>query len=211
MYRFGLCCLGLCLIGVTAYPDSLFNQEAAKGGTLISEKKARFEKGDLITVLVRETIEASTMADTNTKKESDIEAKADESANQFLVANKPGGLNILNPEELPNWNIEVQNETKTTGKTRRNSTLITSVSCLVKEVHTNGNLLIEGEKQVTVNREDSTLHISGIIRSQDVSPGNTIPSSQMANAQVKLKGRGPLWNNQRRGLFTRFLDWFSPF
>ena len=191
--------------------DSLFTQASAKSGTLISEKTARFEVGDLITLLVQEKIAASTSADTNTKKESSVENEADEQENSFLVADTPGGLNLISPEMLPNWNIEAKNETKARGKTLRNSTLVTTIACVVTEAYPNGNVRLEGQKQVTVNREDSLLVVSGIVRSKDVTPANTVLSTQMADAQVQLRGKGDLWNNQRRGLITKILDWFSPF
>jgi len=193
------------------YGDSLFTTEAQLSGTLVSEKGTRFQPGDIITILVREKITASTTADTNTKKESDVENKVNEKDNPFLTAEKPEGLGLLNPEELPRWKIEAENETKTRGKTTRTSTLTTTIACIVKQIYPNGNLRIEGEKRVTVNREDSLMLISGVVRSKDVAPDNTILSTQVADAQVQLKGKGDLWNNQRRGIITKILDWFSPF
>lgn len=197
--------------GIMANADSLFNQAAAKSGTLVSEKATRFQVGDIITVMVREKIDASTTADTNTKKESDVKSEANAQDNQFLVADKPGGLNLVNPEVLPNWDIEVQNEMKARGKTVRASSLVTAIACVVSNVYPNGNLRIDGEKRVTVNREDSLLVVGGIIRSKDVTTENTILSTQIANAEVQLRGKGELWNNQRRGILTKILDWFSPF
>jgi flagellar L-ring protein precursor FlgH len=81
----------------------------------------------------------------------------------------------------------------------------------VTEVLPNGNLTIQGERTVTINREDSKMQVVGTIRARDVEPNNTIASTKVANAQIKLTGKGALWNNQRRGLVSRFLDWFSPF
>ncbi len=194
-----------------ASADSLFSQQTAKDATTVSEKLDRFEVGDIITVIVRETLNATTSAGTNTKKESDVKADAAAAANPFLVAEQPDGNNILNPGELPNWDIQSENETKNTGDTRRRNTLTTSITCTVVEVFPNGNLKISGDKQVTVNRDDSIVTVSGIIRSKDITAQNTIQSTQVADASVLVKGKGPLWNNQRRGLITRVLDWFSPF
>ncbi|MBL7647174.1 MAG: flagellar basal body L-ring protein FlgH [Candidatus Hydrogenedentes bacterium] len=191
--------------------DSLFSQQTAKDATTVSEKLDRFEVGDIVTVIVRETLNATTSAGTNTKKESDVKADAAAAANPFLVAEQPDGNNILNPGELPNWDIQSENETKNTGDTRRRNTLTTSITCTVVEVFPNGNLKISGDKQVTVNRDDSIVTVSGIIRSKDITAQNTIQSTQVADASVLVKGKGPLWNNQRRGLVTRVLDWFSPF
>lgn len=194
-----------------ASADSLFSQTTAKDASVISEKLDRFEVGDIITVIVRETLDATTSAGTNTKKESDVKAGAAAAANPFLVGEKPDGNNILNPGELPNWDIQSENETKNTGDTRRRNTLTTSITCTVVEVFPNGNLKIAGDKQVTVNRDDSMVSVGGIIRSKDITAENTIQSTQVADATVTVKGKGPLWNNQRRGLVTRVLDWFSPF
>jgi flagellar L-ring protein precursor FlgH len=189
--------------------DSLFTQAAEKNGTLISEPTARFKEGDIITVLVREEIEASTDADTTTRKQSDVSSEADPNANPFLVGTD--GKRIIRDDDLPNWEIETDNESRTRGETERRSSLTTTITCIVKQVYENGTLLVAGEKQVTVNREDSVLEVEGLVRSKDVTPANTILSSQMANAVVHLRGKGPLWNNQRRGFVTRFLDWFAPY
>ncbi|NUM53751.1 MAG: flagellar basal body L-ring protein FlgH [Candidatus Hydrogenedentes bacterium] len=199
------------VFATTAFADSLFTQKVAEQGTLVSLKKKKFEPGDIITVMVREKIQASTNSNTNTKKESDVESEANENDNEFLVAEKPDGLGILDPEKLPNWAIGTKNEQRTTGQTQRQNQLVTTITCTVKEMYPNGTLLIEGEKVVSVNREDSRIYVRGIARARDVSPNNVIDSTQLADATIELKGRGPLWNNQRRGLLTRFLDWVAPY
>jgi flagellar L-ring protein FlgH len=201
---------GLVLSGV-AGADSLFNAKTTKNGTLVSNKKVRFEVGDLVTVQVTESVSASTESNTNTKKESELSATASAAANTFLVSKAAGGLNIIPKERLPNWNIEAENEHKGTGNTSRKNKLSMVVACSVVRVYPNGNIDIEGEKQVTVNREDSRIVLRGTLRGRDVSPANMVTSDKLANASIELKGRGPLWNNQRRGLFTKLLDWFSPF
>lgn len=203
--------LGLLAFGAAslAHADSLFHPAANKQGTLIA-KLNRFQVGDIITVNVNEAISASTTANTNTKKESAVQSQAGMENNEFLIAEKKGLIG-LPKEQLPNWDIQSKNETKARGQTDRVAKLKTEVSCLVTKVLDNGNVMIEGEKTVSMNREDCHLTVSGIVRARDVTPLNTIDSNQLANASVLLKGKGPLWNNQRRGLITRFLDWFSPF
>lgn len=200
------------VLTLSANADSLFNQKMAKEGTLVSERKMRFQPGDIITVLVREEIQADTTSNTNTKKESEVKSEAAADANPFLVTPvKEGGTGMLPEAKLPAWNIKAKNEHKGTGTTTRASTLTTTIACSVLEVLPNGNLIIAGTKSVTVNREDSMLDVGGMVRSKDVTAENTVLSTQVANATVSLRGKGPLWNNQKRGLVTRFLDWFSPF
>lgn len=202
----------------SALADSLFTQAVAEQGTMVSLKKKKFQPGDIVTVLVREKIDASTDSNTNTKKEADVESEANEDDNAFLVTpesdgtpDHPDGFGLITPGKLPNWSLETKNEQRTTGKTQRKNSLVTTVTCTVVRVFPNDTMQIQGEKTVTVNREDSTVLVSGIARTRDVSPTNTIESTQLANAVVELRGRGPLWNNQRRGLVSRFLDWVSPY
>ena len=195
----------------SAQSGSLFSDRTESAGTLISERKAKFEPGDIITILVRENIDAQTQSNTNTKKESEVSATAPIAANPFLVQSPPNGLNIINPGELPNWQLEAENEHRTQGRTQRNNRLVTTIAARVVSTESNGIVHIEGTKRVTVNREDSLVRIRGVIRERDVTSDNTVLSTQVADAEIELQGKGPLWNNQRRGIITRFLDWFSPF
>jgi flagellar L-ring protein precursor FlgH len=88
---------------------------------------------------------------------------------------------------------------------------VTTITCVVTGILENGNLALEGSKNVTVNREDTTMKITGMCRAEDVTPANTIASNLVYGADIQLAGKGPLWNTQRRGLVTKVLDWFSPF
>lgn len=198
-------------LAASAAADSLFNRTGGKTGTLISEKKARFEVGDIVTVLVRENVDASTQANTNTRKEAKPESEAGSTENEFLIGDAQEEGQLIKPYRLPNYSINMKNEHRSRGQTVRSSKLVTTVSCVVTQVMNNGNIKIEGQKQITVNREDSTLIVSGLVRAEDVSPANTVESGRMALAHIHLRGAGPLWNNQRRGLFTKVLDWLSPF
>lgn len=197
------------LIASTGSADSLFSMRVATNGTLISDNNVRFDIGDIITVLVRESIDARTRTLTDTEKKSSVKATAAAAANSFLVGEQGAGNNILSPGGLPNWNVDVENTHEADGETRRRSTLTMTVSCTVTRITGNGNLVLEGTKRVTVNREDSEIYVQGVARPADISAANTILSNQLANSNIGLKGRGPLWNNQRRGLISRFLDWFS--
>jgi flagellar L-ring protein precursor FlgH len=209
-------CLVAVLVAMTAMSapaDSLFKQSAGRWGNPIANKRPKLDVGDIVTVMVREVTDASTQSNTNTKKESDVSAQANPTANGFLTATRQqGGFDITNASKLPNWDIQLENEHKGTGQTKRTNKLTTAISCLVTEVNNdNGTVSIKGEKKVAVNREFSILSVSGMVRTRDIGADNTISSSQIANANIELKGRGPLWNNQRRGWFKKILDWFSPF
>ena len=68
-----------------------------------------------------------------------------------------------------------------TGSTSRTGQLQAYVSARVIQVFPNGDLGIEGVKEVTVNRERQILRIRGIVRTRDVSPNNVVLSTGMVN------------------------------
>ena len=198
------------IVSTQGSADSLFNKRVSASGTMVSAPKIRFEVGDIITVIVREKMDASTDSDLDTKKESTLEAESPASENPFLVGTNNGGR-IIDSKDLPNWAIESESEHKSDGSTSRKNNLIMTVTCNVVKVFDNGNVGIEGTKNIKVNRETSNLVLSGVVRARDIAADNTVSSNQIANANIQLTGEGPLWNNQRRGFFTKILDWFSPF
>ena len=73
------------LVGFGAHGDSLFSRQVADRGTLISEDKARFKPGDMVTVLVRENIDARADSLLDTEKKSKIDAQSPESENASLT------------------------------------------------------------------------------------------------------------------------------
>ena len=104
-----VCALSV-VLAFAATADSLFNMSNGESGTLIAQKKARFEVGDLVTVLVRESIDASTKSNTDTRKEADIESEANAVDNAFLVGDADGKKRIVDPLRLPNWDIETEKQ-----------------------------------------------------------------------------------------------------
>jgi len=56
----------------------------------------------------------------------------------------------------------------------------------------NGNLIIIGEKQLTLTEGTETIHVKGVIRPEDIQPNNTILSRRIANAQFSYSGSGDL-------------------
>jgi len=75
----------------------------------------------------------------------------------------------------------------------------------------NGNLLIEGRRQLTLNAEDEFIVITGVIRTADITADNAVSSSNIADARILYTGSGVLADKQHPGWLTRALDWGWPF
>lgn len=64
-----------------------------------------------------------------------------------------------------------------------------TITVTVIEVLPNGNLLVSGEKQVAINRNNEYIRFSGVVNPVTIAAGNTVQSTQVADAHLEYKGR----------------------
>ena len=76
------------------------------------------------------------------------------------------------------------------GTTSRGTTLSTTVTAEVTAVLPNGNLVVKGQKDITVNGEKQVITIRGIVRPEDLSPVNSVPSNNVARMEILVNGKG---------------------
>ena len=166
-------------------------------GFLFTDSKAR-HAGDIVTVLVTESSALNRQAETNTKKESTNQA------NLSSFFGLPLG-------DKTKYAFEGANEHKGSGSVTRSDEVTAKVAARVVKVLPSGNLIIEGRRAVRANDETQYLAISGVIRQEDITSNNTILSTQVADAEIVLEGKGVLAEKQRPGLLNRFADWLFLF
>jgi flagellar L-ring protein FlgH len=51
--------------------------------------------------------------------------------------------------------------------------------------------------------------VSGVVRSYDVGPDNTVLSSRIADGEVRIDGHGTVSDRQKPGLFQRIFDFLG--
>ena len=98
------------------------------------------------------------------------------------------------------------NSTKGDGSVERKHHATATLACLVTEVLPNGNLVIEGTRDVRTSSEVLQLQLVGVIRPQDVNGENQIRSDLIANAEIAVKGKGIISRTQKVGVITQILQ-----
>ena len=68
----------------------------------------------------------------------------------------------------------------------------------------NGNLIVQGEKWLALNRGEEFIQLRGIVRPQDISPANTIASTMVADARISYGGTGLIDRANTPGWFSKF-------
>ena len=178
---------------------SLFSPNSANL-FLFRDVKAR-AANDVVTIKIVESSAASNSANTATNRKSDVSLAAPAF---FGLENGGSALNfakILQASSALNF--------AGTGTTSRSGTLEAWLSARVCEVLPNGDLVIEGTKDVTVNKERQTLRIRGVVRQRDVTPNNIVLSTAIAHMEVQFDGKGIVTDANKPGwlywLFTKIL------
>ncbi len=97
------------------------------------------------------------------------------------------------------------------GSSSRNDALTATLSAMVTEVLTNGNMKIEGRRKMKINNEDQYIHITGIVRQEDINFDNSIMSTKIANSEIQYDGVGDLNDTNNGGWGTWLFQKIWPF
>ncbi|MBD3264288.1 MAG: flagellar biosynthesis protein FlgH [Candidatus Omnitrophica bacterium] len=191
---------------VSASGESLWTKSKNRSSSLYVDDRAS-QVGDIITIIIVESAGASQQASSTSSRESEIKGEIKE----WFELNFHGGPSTKLAETLPKWEIDVENNFSGGGSYSGNYEVEGEITTRVIDVLPNGNLVVAGNSEVKINEEINTIALSGIIRPSDISPSNTILSTQVADAKINIIGKGPINDKTKRGILGRILDWIWPF
>ena len=156
-----------------------------------------YRVGDVLTVLLQESTNASKTAETSTTKEDDV---------SFDVPTILGVSPTTNGSTLLSANITPEREFTGEADSSQSNSLTGEITVTVVDILPNGNLVVQGEKWLTLNQGKEYIRIAGVIRPQDVTSDNTVTSTKLADAQIAYSGEGFLADANNQGWLTRFFN-----
>lgn len=163
---------------------------------IYSDSKAH-RVGDIISVILSENTQAQKNAKTELKKEN---------SNTLNPIIGLGGTNATFKGDSIQFAIDQDSDFKGDSKSNQSNSLSGNISVHVLRVLPNGNLMIRGEKWLTLNNGDEYIRLTGIIRPQDITSANTIISSKVANARIQYSGTGTFAEVQEQGWLSKFFS-----
>ncbi len=173
---------------------------------LFADTRARFP-GDLLTIVISEDASGLKEADTSTSTETEVSGSLDE------LFGLPQALNANNPSINPAALIKASaaRSWDGAGTTSRKGKLTARMTATVTVVAPNGNLWVEGDKIISVNKEDQHLTVKGWVRPEDVDAQNQVLSTRLADAKLDYYGVGTVGIKQGPSVGYWLLDVFWPF
>ncbi len=179
---------------VTAAPGASFGWMTS----LTSDARAR-RVNDLITIHVVESIAASGTADSALGKSSDAKAGIPN-----LLGLEKKLPSIIDPTSLAA--IKSDNTFKGSGSTNRTGDLTALLTARVSDVLPNGDLVVEGVREIEINGDRQMVVLSGVVRVADIVPGNIVPSTSIGQLRIRYFGNGLMKDNLKPGWLIRVLN-----
>ncbi len=163
---------------------------------LFEDRTAR-RVGDVLTIVLTERTDASKSASTQASKSQSVQL-----AYPILF-----GRNVTwGGKPLLSASIEGDRDFNGEGASQQSNRLTGNVTVQVIGRHPNGNLLVKGEKWLTLNQGQELVRIEGIVRPTDIAADNTVASTQVADARITYNGRGALADSNAMGWLARFFN-----
>jgi len=167
-----------------ATPGSLWNDSGRLANMVADYKASRV--GDLVTISVAQNLSASSAGNVSTNRAF--------SANSGITA-LPGQLKTTGVANLfsPNSTQTLAGKAQATSQTSLSTTLTGRVAAVLPT----GTLVVEAERQITMNNQHETVILRGLVRPGDLDATNTVTSNQVGNLEVEVKGKGVISEGTR--------------
>ncbi|MDF2635241.1 MAG: flagellar L-ring protein [Pelosinus sp.] len=181
----------LCLVFTATSSVSAMSlwSDAGASGSLYGDYKAR-AVGDTLTIIISENSSANRVGNAANSKSTSLNMNAGTGIFHGIASATAGNSDSFQAK----------------GSIANTNNVTARMTAQVLEVRPNGDLIISGTQSIKQNGEEQKITISGIARPVDILPDNTILSTYIGNAQIKIDGNGPISRKQRQGIVSQLLN-----
>ena len=157
--------------------------------SLYADKKAR-NVGDILTIVISETTTQTASKSRTNSKSGSLSIGSGTGIFDFIKAFSANGSDSFEAD----------------GSATDTNRFSGQLTVTVVEVLPNDNMIVEGTQSIWQNRDEHKITLRGVIRRDDVTMNNTVPSYKVADATLKFDGKGPLNAKQRQGILTQLFN-----
>ncbi len=158
-------------------PGSLWTDSGRLANMVADYKAARI--GDLVTISVSQNLSATSTGNVSTNRAFSATSGITALPGQLKTA---GVANLFSPSSTQALTGKAQATSQTS--------LSTTLTGRVAAVLPSGTLVVEAERQITMNNEHETVVLRGLVRPGDLDATNTVASNHVGNLEVEVKGKG---------------------
>jgi len=176
--------------------------QPGRSGLFPTDQRAR-RIGDILTVSFNETY-AATKAQTASSSKTDA----------FGVTLPTGLPNMLTggfDKDPAGLDAGTTRSFAGSGNAVQSNSFSGLLSVTVVRVFDNGNMEVQGQKELTLNNGNEYVRVRGVVRPEDISANNIVSSDRLADAQIRYTGSGHLADASQPGWLSKLMRTISPF
>ena len=176
--------------------------QPGRSGLFPTDQRAR-RIGDILTVSFNETY-AATKAQTASSSKTDA----------FGVTLPTGLPNMLTggfDKDPAGLDAGTTRSFAGSGNAVQSNSFSGLLSVTVVRVFDNGNMEVQGQKELTLNNGNEYVRVRGVVRPEDISANNIVSSDRLADAQIRYTGSGHLADTSQPGWLSQLMRTISPF
>jgi flagellar L-ring protein precursor FlgH len=170
----------------------------------------KYKKNDLVAIIVRQDSEASTSATTDLKRKQDFDFAIEQFLEFARFAGTGGIGNVANPGKLPEIKFKFDNSRNADANNARNDHMSARITAKIVDVKPNGTIVVEATAHIRNDREEQTIRLSGVARSEDITVDNTLLSTQLADLNLVKETKGEVKDGTKRSWLNNFIDKVGP-
>lgn len=197
---------GALLVSLTggAWGDSLWQRRSRERAYLFYDSPL-YEVGDQLTVLIRES------TDVDNRESRSMSKRARASENFDFAGTSSGGLAEQDAAASLSLDNEANREFDGDASFRAEQEFTDQIRVTVRELLPNGNLVVSGDRRISIDGSQRRLLVSGIVRRQDIAADGTVDSQLLAQSQIRYIGKGENQAFMRQGWIGRAFNRIWPF
>lgn len=176
------------------YNGSIYQEGMIVG---MFDNRTAKQKGDILTIELKETASAGAQSNTTTKKENSVDLPSPTVAGDKVTKD---GKEVLSNQ------FDGGRDFSGSGNTAQSHNLSGMITVTVAEVLPNRNLIVSGQKLLNLNQASEYIRITGIVRPEDIKPNNTVLSNRLANAQITYGDSGTMSSANTMGPLGKFFN-----
>jgi flagellar L-ring protein precursor FlgH len=189
-------------------PEARLSPAIAASLMAVSSPEPRaYAKHDLVTIIIRESVENDSTAKLETEKDAQVKGKIDAFPKlqlSDLLEFQLGQSEMT--RGIPEVSINLSNKYEGEGENARSDSFTARVQAEIIDIKPNGNLVLEARRFIKTDNETLTMTLTGTCRSDDVLVDNTVLSTVVADLRLVKEHTGELRKATRKGLITRFFE-----
>lgn len=181
-------------------PGAIFQTD--RTGSFFEDVRAR-RVGDVITVVLQESTNATQRASASTTKDNAVDV-----GNPTLFGNPLSfrSSRLGRSEHSLETEMVASRSFSGEGGSEQSNRLTGNITATVVEVLPNGYLRIRGEKLISINKGEEYIRLTGVVRPVDIQADNSVPSTMVANADIAYGGKGVIADASEMGWLARFFN-----